>query len=81
MIMFGFLLQWPTIITVAMFPILVWMYMKLAGTEEHDDGHVHYFCSQESRKKFEAAPLTYAYPANGSTNPHECHHACRDWSP
>jgi len=34
MIMFGFLLQWPTIITVIMFPILVYMYVRLARTEE-----------------------------------------------
>ncbi len=34
MIMFGFLLQWPTIVTVIMFPILVYMYVRLAGTEE-----------------------------------------------
>ncbi len=33
-IMFGFLLQWPTIITVIMFPILVYMYWRLARTEE-----------------------------------------------
>lgn len=35
-IMFGFLLQWPTIITVAMFPVLVFMYWRLAKTEEND---------------------------------------------
>lgn len=34
MIMFGFLLQWPTIITVIMFPILIYMYVRLARTEE-----------------------------------------------
>lgn len=34
MIMFGFLLQWPTIVTVVMFPILVYMYVRLARTEE-----------------------------------------------
>ena len=33
-IMFGFLLQWPTILTVAMFPVLVFMYTRLARTEE-----------------------------------------------
>lgn len=33
-IMFGFLLQWPTIVTVAMFPILLYMYVRLARTEE-----------------------------------------------
>jgi protein-S-isoprenylcysteine O-methyltransferase Ste14 len=36
MIMFGFLLQWPTIVTVAMFPILVYMYVRLARTEERE---------------------------------------------
>ena len=35
-IMFGFLLQWPTIITVVMFPILVFMYVNLARREERD---------------------------------------------
>jgi methanethiol S-methyltransferase len=35
-IMFGFLLQWPTLITLAMFPILVIMYALLAKREERD---------------------------------------------
>jgi len=35
-IMFGFLLQWPTILTLAMFPLLVWMYVRLAHSEERD---------------------------------------------
>ncbi|UIF87674.1 isoprenylcysteine carboxylmethyltransferase family protein [Cupriavidus sp. UYPR2.512] len=35
-IMFGFLLQWPTILTLVMFPILVWMYVRLAKAEEQD---------------------------------------------
>jgi protein-S-isoprenylcysteine O-methyltransferase Ste14 len=34
LIMFGFLLQWPTIPTVVMFPILVWVYVRLAKHEE-----------------------------------------------
>jgi methanethiol S-methyltransferase len=33
-IMFGFLLQWPTLITLVMFPILVLVYVRLARTEE-----------------------------------------------
>lgn len=33
-VMFGFLLQWPTILTLAMFPVLVWMYVRLAKAEE-----------------------------------------------
>ena len=36
MIMFGFLLQWPTILTVLMFPVLVVMYGYLAKREEAD---------------------------------------------
>jgi protein-S-isoprenylcysteine O-methyltransferase Ste14 len=36
MIMFGFLLQWPTLLTLAMFPVLVWMYVRLARAEERD---------------------------------------------
>ncbi|OGT10216.1 MAG: hypothetical protein A3J49_04535 [Gallionellales bacterium RIFCSPHIGHO2_02_FULL_57_16] len=36
LVMFGFLLQWPTIITLLMFPILVWIYARLARSEERD---------------------------------------------
>jgi protein-S-isoprenylcysteine O-methyltransferase Ste14 len=37
--MFGFLLQWPTILTLAMFPVLVGMYVHLAHTEEKEVRH------------------------------------------
>jgi protein-S-isoprenylcysteine O-methyltransferase Ste14 len=36
MIMLGFLLQWPTILTLLMFPVLVWMYVRLARREERE---------------------------------------------
>ncbi|MEQ1589309.1 MAG: isoprenylcysteine carboxylmethyltransferase family protein [Gallionella sp.] len=36
LVMFGFLLQWATIITLLLFPILVWVYVRLAHTEERD---------------------------------------------
>ena len=36
LIMFGFLLQWPTLVTLIMFPILVIMYVKLAQREEKE---------------------------------------------
>ncbi|OPY93741.1 isoprenylcysteine carboxyl methyltransferase [Bradyrhizobium sacchari] len=36
LVMFGFLLQWPTILTLAMFPVLTVMYVKLARDEEHE---------------------------------------------
>lgn len=35
-ILFGFLLQWPTILTLVMFPFLVVMYVRLALHEEAD---------------------------------------------
>jgi protein-S-isoprenylcysteine O-methyltransferase Ste14 len=36
LIMFGFLLQWPTLITLLMFPIMVAVYAVLARREERD---------------------------------------------
>jgi protein-S-isoprenylcysteine O-methyltransferase Ste14 len=48
LIMSGFLLQWPTIVTLAMFPILVYMYVRLAHREEREvlaefgEEYVHY---------------------------------------
>jgi len=36
LIMFGFLLQWPTLVTLAMFPVLVFMYAHLGKREEAD---------------------------------------------
>lgn len=36
LIMLGFLMQWPTLLTLAMFPVLVWMYTRLAIHEERD---------------------------------------------
>lgn len=34
MILLGFLFQWPTLLTLAMFPVLVFMYVRLARSEE-----------------------------------------------
>ncbi len=48
-ILFGFLLQWPTVLTVAMFPLLVVMYVRLAHSEE-----------REARRMFGAAYDGYA---------------------
>jgi protein-S-isoprenylcysteine O-methyltransferase Ste14 len=36
LVMFGFLLQWPTLLTLAMFPVLVAMYVHLAREEERE---------------------------------------------
>jgi protein-S-isoprenylcysteine O-methyltransferase Ste14 len=62
LVMFGFLLQWPTILTLAMFPVLVYMYVRLARTEERD-----------ARREFGEAYDRYAastpgwFPRLGST--------------
>ncbi len=49
MILLGFLLQWPTLLTLAMFPVLLLMYGRLAITEEN-----------EMHKQFGATYDTYA---------------------
>ena len=36
LVMFGFLLQWPTLLTLLMFSVLVWMYVRLARQEERE---------------------------------------------
>ncbi|OFZ85336.1 MAG: isoprenylcysteine carboxyl methyltransferase [Betaproteobacteria bacterium RBG_16_66_20] len=36
LIMLGFLVQWPTLVTLAMFPVLVFMYGRLARREERE---------------------------------------------
>jgi protein-S-isoprenylcysteine O-methyltransferase Ste14 len=66
LIMFGFLLQWPTVVTLVMFPILVWMYARLALAEE-----------QEMLAKFGEAYARYAattpafFPRFGQRAPRE----------
>ena len=48
LVMFGFLLQWPTLLTLVMFPALVWMYVRLARGEEREveaefgEAYAHY---------------------------------------
>ena len=34
--MLGFLIQWPTLVTLAMFPVLCVMYVRLAHREERE---------------------------------------------
>ncbi len=36
LVLLGFLIQWPTLLTLAMFPVLVWMYVRLARQEERE---------------------------------------------
>jgi protein-S-isoprenylcysteine O-methyltransferase Ste14 len=41
LIMVGFLFQWPTLVTLAMFPILVWFYVRL-GRREEEAAEAHF---------------------------------------
>ncbi len=36
LVLTGFLVQWPTLLTLAMYPVLIWMYMRLARSEERE---------------------------------------------
>ncbi|MGY9050462.1 MAG: methyltransferase family protein, partial [Rhodobacterales bacterium] len=36
LVLTGFLVQWPTLLTLAMYPLLIWMYARLARTEERE---------------------------------------------
>ncbi len=36
LVLTGFLFQWPTLLTLAMYPVLIWMYVRLARSEERD---------------------------------------------
>ncbi len=49
LVLTGFLLQWPTLLTLAMYPVLVYMYVRLAKREE-----------QEAHAKFGAEYERYA---------------------
>lgn len=49
LVLLGFLLQWPTLLTLAMFPVLVAMYVRLARSEE-----------QQAEVEFGAAWRRYA---------------------
>ena len=36
LVLTGFLIQWPTLLTLAMYPALIWMYVRLARSEERE---------------------------------------------
>ena len=36
LVLTGFLVQWPTLLTLVMYPVLIWMYVRLARAEERE---------------------------------------------
>ncbi|ABI64490.1 protein-S-isoprenylcysteine methyltransferase [Maricaulis maris MCS10] len=41
LILTGFLFQWPTLLTLVMYPVLIWMYVRLALIEEQETRAAH----------------------------------------
>lgn len=36
LVLTGFLVQWPTLLTLAMYPFLIWMYLRLSRSDDQD---------------------------------------------
>ena len=61
-IMLGFLFQWPTLVTLVMFPILVTMYVKLARREEKE---VLSEFGEEYRRYMDSTPAFFPHLGSG----------------
>lgn len=70
LIMFGFLLQWPTLITVVMFPILAIMYVRLAKREESE---AEQRFGSQYRAYAERTPRFFPRLSDGGQFPREQH--------
>jgi protein-S-isoprenylcysteine O-methyltransferase Ste14 len=74
--MLGFLLQWPTLPTLVMFPILVVMYIRLARREEHEalaefgEPYAHYAANTPAfcPRLWQPAPMSEQTGASGSVD-------------
>ena len=60
--MTGFLVQWPTLVTLAMYPILVYMYARLARREEAE---MLEQCGDEYRRYAERVQVFFPRLAQG----------------
>ena len=64
LILFGFLLQWPTLLRLLMFPVLVYMYYRLALREERDSREAFMEAWDEYAARTRRVPLP-AIPETG----------------
>lgn len=71
LIMFGFLLQWPTILTLIMFPILIIMYTRLAHREEREV--LAEFGEDYARYEAKTPSFFPRFGARGKENGHNLH--------
>ena len=67
-IMLGFLFQWPTLLTLIMFPVLVFMYLQLARREEHE-AHAAFGDSYRAYRREVPAFVPRFSGANASRRP------------
>jgi protein-S-isoprenylcysteine O-methyltransferase Ste14 len=67
LVMLGFLLQWPTLVTVVMFPILVTMYVKLA---RHEEREVLSQFGEAYKRYMESTPAFFPQPGVVSSPTH-----------
>jgi len=70
-IMLGFLFQWPTLLTVVMFPVLLWMYTRLARQEEREMlatfGEEYARYTAATPRFFPALQWSRRFPKGGTT--------------
>lgn len=70
-VLLGFLVQWPTILTLAMFPVLVWMYTRLARIEEREVseafGDVYVRYAEQVPRFVPKRSTRYVSPPTGSS--------------
>lgn len=64
-IMLGFLLQWPTLLTLAMFPVLVVMYVKLAT---HEETEARAMCGEKWERYAARTPRFFPRFSRGAEN-------------
>lgn len=67
LILTGFLVQWPTILTLAMYPVLVWMYLRLARSEEAE-ARERFGAEYDAWASRVAAYLPTSRPESGATS-------------
>ncbi len=61
-VMIGMLIQWPTIITAAMFPVLIYVYYRLSKREQEEMIKVY---GEEYRRYMEKTPMFVPRPKRG----------------
>lgn len=67
LVLTGFLVQWPTLLTLAMYPVLIWMYVRLARAEERET-RAEFGDQFDAYAKYVPAFIPLLGPASTQTN-------------